>query len=151
MAILLSDAELESLYGLPSLPLRVYVQSIRRRMDIRTGMVGVSYRISYQAIKEDIYVEPVPGVKGEPVSTDQLFRAVRVLERAGLIAIRSVMASKKLVFQCILAVTNSHAQNQAATRRDLRPRLAKPVIPMVLKVRPRLWITLRPRHIGGRS
>jgi hypothetical protein len=90
-------------------------------MDIKTGMVGVAYRISYQAMKEDIYTEPAPGRTREPVSTDQLFRAVRVLEAAGLVAIRSVMATKRLVFQCLLIAAPYNVKNKAATNPRLKP------------------------------
>lgn len=125
MAILLHDRELEALQGLPMLAFRAYVAAIRPRMDLRTGFVGRIVRISYRALIEWCYVEPVPGVRHEPVTLDQMYRAVRVLERAGLVRIASEMPAKRLIFQCVLAETLSHAQKQAATRPRLEAATAK--------------------------
>lgn len=120
MAILLSDNELEALYGLPMLAFRAYVAAIRPRMDIRTGYVGRIARISYQALIEWCYVEPHQGRTREAVSPDQMYRAVRVLEAAGLVRIASEMATKRLIFQCPLAEVISHAQNKPATNPRLK-------------------------------
>ena len=64
---------------------------LRCRMDFRTGLVGSSVRVSYQALREDMYQQPEPGVSGlGSVSRDQIKRWIQSLARIGLLEIRSI-------------------------------------------------------------
>ncbi|KAE8755150.1 hypothetical protein FSO04_36030 [Paraburkholderia madseniana] len=58
-SIKLCEAEMQALYGLGYEAIALYVMAIRPRMDFATGMVGVAPRISWQALREWIYVEPL--------------------------------------------------------------------------------------------
>lgn len=116
MAILLSDNELDLLSGLPHLSIVLYVKAIRPRMDIRTGKVGIRPRISWQALKEWVYVEPVPGVPNANPSISALRRAAAWLERVGLVEIQGDSNARTLVFWCKQAEIISLVQNQADRR-----------------------------------
>ncbi len=114
MAISLSDEELEHLQGLPHVLLSLYILGIRRYMDYKTGIVGIKRKISYQSLAEEIYIEPIAGVKTGAKSRQQIRRAVKSLERAGLITIKS--SGKNLILNCVLAKTDGSVQNKADTR-----------------------------------
>lgn len=115
MGIHLSDEELSALTGLPDTQVRLYIFGIRCFMDYATGIVGVKRRISYQSLSETLYVEPIRGVKTKnKLSRPQLRRAVKALERGGLIKIKS--QKFQLVLECLLAKQDKFAQNKAVTR-----------------------------------
>jgi hypothetical protein len=125
MSICLNDAELSALNGLPYMTWILYAGVIRRYMDYETGLVGAGFtkfkkKISWQAIREFLYVEPESGVtaQGSP-SKDQVRRAAKKLEKIGLISI--ISQRKQLIFKCLLADTDRSAQNQAATRPPYQP------------------------------
>ncbi|WP_051534693.1 hypothetical protein [Deefgea rivuli] len=102
----INDDEWQALMGLPHMPHRLYV-ALRRRMDFRTGTVGARPKISYQALREDLYIEPCQGraanESGSP-KLEALRHAVKLLERAGLL--RVVPADRQLIFSLILADTS---------------------------------------------
>ena len=115
-----NDGEDERLQGLPIAAQVLYLRGMRRHMDFQDGLVGMKRRISWQAIREVLYVEPHQGAgaTGAP-SKDQVRRLAALLERAGLVEIRSDMQSKRLVFFLPLAFTDESVQKNIATKPPL--------------------------------
>lgn len=107
----INQEERDALKGLPHLPRLTYLEAIRPYMDYATGVVGIKRGISYQSLAEELYIEPHTGYtdSGSP-SKQQLRRALKTLERAGLILIQSV--GKKLILKCELATWDYSAQNK---------------------------------------
>ena len=87
--IIITHQELSALSGLPHLQQLLYFRGIRPYVDYQTGLVGIKRGVSYQSFSEALYIEPHQGIKGGSPSRDQLRRALRGLERAGLLEIRS--------------------------------------------------------------
>ncbi|RKF33376.1 hypothetical protein [Paraburkholderia fungorum] len=110
-SIKLCEAEMQALYGLGYEAIALYVMAIRPRMDFATGMVGIAPRISWQALREWIYVEPRQGVKATVPSIEAIRRIARQLEKAGLLRCEST--EKNLVFRTLLAETDSCVQKKA--------------------------------------
>ena len=109
----INQAERDALNGLPHLPRLVYLV-LRPYMDYSAGIVGIKRGISYQALREELYVEPHKGYKSGSPSKDQMRRAIKTLERAGLISIQS--EGKKLILKCELASWDFSDQNKVATK-----------------------------------
>lgn len=112
-AVLLSEMELTSLHGLPHLAVVLYL-SLRKRMDLRSGIVGAPHLVSWQALREDTYEEYRPGQRSSAGSRWTLLRAAHWLERVGLVEMRSSSAQRQLVFFLPQARLLSFAQNQTA-------------------------------------
>ena len=110
----INDKERNALCGLPYLQRLLYYEGMRPYMDYASGMVGIKRGISYQSLSEVLYVEPHPGYRGGRPSRDQIRRAVRGLEKSGLIQRQNF--SKKLVLKCVLATQDYCVQNKAATK-----------------------------------
>lgn len=102
--------ELEALNGLPHIQQIAYFAGIRPFIDFTTGIVGIRRRISYQSIKEAVYIAPAPGIKSGSHSREQIRRAVKSLERIGLIIIQS--DESHLILECPLANTPKFDQNK---------------------------------------
>jgi hypothetical protein len=113
MSILLNDAELAALSGLPLAAVCLYVMAIRPRMDLGTGMVGVRYLVSWQAMREALYVEPAQGrtESGSPHEST-LRRLSSQLEKAGLIKNSSNSSNRQLIFKCLLATHDKSVENK---------------------------------------
>jgi hypothetical protein len=128
MAISLNDQELAALAGLPHLQIILYVMAIRPRMDFDSALVGVSPRISWQALAEWCYIEPHPGIKGGPPDKSALRRAAEGLERAGLIRNLSERSKdgRQLVFRCLLANRGKFVQKKADTKPTHEADIPKP-------------------------
>lgn len=109
----LNDAELSALDGLPPLHFKLYVAALKRYMDSKSGLIGLKRGISWQSIKEAVYIEPRSGVETVNPSKDQIRRAVAILDSIGLIT--KIEAGKKLVFKCELATLDRSVQKQAAS------------------------------------
>lgn len=115
MPVLISDEELEKLKGLPFIQSCLYMFGIRPYMDYKTGITGIKRKISYQSLSEEIYIEPHQGIKNTgSKSREQIRRAVKALERVGVVTIQS--NSKNLILKCNLAITDKSAQNKADTK-----------------------------------
>lgn len=112
MDFVINDNELAVLCGLPHIQQLAYLRGIRPYMDVKTGLVGIKRRISYQSISEQLYVEPHQGIKSQSFSRDQIRRAVSSLVRSGLIAVQS--EGMQLILKCELATRNYFVQNKAA-------------------------------------
>lgn len=116
MPVLLSDEELEVLKEIPHLHMCLYVFGIRRHMDYKTGIVGIKRRISYQSLKEEIYVPPTRGrhtSKTVDASKTQIKRVLEFLEKNGLIKrhSKSGKEDKQLILTCLLAITDKFRLN----------------------------------------
>lgn len=115
-AFRISDLEWEALAGLPDRAFRLYL-CLRRRMDFGSGMVGVRPRVSWQALAEDLYVEPAAGRttgdSGSP-SLKALRFAAELLQRAGLLESRS--ADRALIFALPLALAELRAVEVGQSR-----------------------------------
>jgi hypothetical protein len=108
--------ELSALSGLPHLQQLLYLRGIKPYIDYRTGIVGVLRGISYQSLAEELYVEPHQGIKSGSPSKDQIRRAIKGLEKAGLLRIQSL--EWKLVFQCLLITSHTPNQNKPALKQN---------------------------------
>lgn len=132
-SIKLSEPEMMALFGLPHLAIVLYVLGLRPRMDFAQGTVGVRPLISWQALREAVYVEPHPGIKHEYPSGEAMRRAAVWLEKVGLIEMRSV--AKQLIFYLPLADADYSARNKAdrtpTGQADRTPTGAKPRQPCV--------------------
>lgn len=111
MQICLNEAELVALDGLPLLAQCLYVFAIKPRIDLRTNLVGIKPRISWQALREWLYVEPHSGVLGGSPSKQQIRRAAEWLEKTGLVTFQS--RRQQLIFKCLLANQDKFVQNKA--------------------------------------
>jgi len=123
MPVLLSDEEIAAMEGLPHLHKCLYIFGIRRYMDYATGITGVKRGISWQSLKEELFIEPRSGISEKSPSKDQIRRAAKWLERAGVITIKS--DSERLIFECVLAKQDKSVQKQAATKPPPHPAMAK--------------------------
>lgn len=120
MAIALNDRELEIMRGLPYMLICLYTMAIRPRMDFKTGIVGKSPRISYQALGEWLYVEPAAGrVESGSPHKSAIRRAIAQLQKVGLI--RSVGNDEQLVFKLPFANTDFSAQKKPDTNPTHHP------------------------------
>ncbi len=100
------------LYALPHIQQLTYLRGIRPYMDVKTGLVGVKRRISYQSLSEQLYVEPHQGIKSQSFSRDQIRRAVFGLVRAGILEVHS--EGMQLILKCPFASRYYSVQNKAA-------------------------------------
>jgi hypothetical protein len=113
MDFTVNSEELEALCGLPHAQQLAYLRGIRPYMDVKTGLVGIKRRISYQSISEQLYVEPHQGIKSQDFSRAQARRALSALERVGLISLQS--EEKQLILKCNLATLGYFVQNKVVT------------------------------------
>jgi len=114
MSIRLNDEELAAMEGLPHIHRCLYIFGIRQYMDYETGITGIKRGISWQSLREELYVEPHQGRigSGSP-SKDQVIRAAEFLEKNGVI--KNMSEGKRLIFKCVLATQDKSAQNKPAT------------------------------------
>lgn len=112
MDFVITDNELAAFCGLPHIQQLAYLRGIRPYMDVKTGLVGIKRRISYQSIAEQLYIEPHQGIKSQSFSRDQVRRALSGLTRAGVITVRS--EGMQLILKCELAIRDYSVQNKAA-------------------------------------
>ena len=108
--------ELSALSGLSHLQQLLYLRGIKPFIDYRTGIVGVMRGISYQSLSEELYVEPHQGIKSGSPSKDQIRRAIKGLEKAGILRIQSL--EWKLVFQCLLVTLQVSSLNKPAAKQN---------------------------------
>jgi len=81
--------ELDALSEIPLMQRVVYLMGIHPYMDRKTFMVGIKRKISYQSLRETLYVAPIKGVKTGCPSHQQMKRVIKSLARQGIIEIRS--------------------------------------------------------------
>lgn len=111
--VYLNEAEQKVLDQLDYIYEALYRRGIRRYMDYQTGLVGVKRGISWQSLKEELYIEPRKGIAKKNISKDQVRRLAKTLERVGLVRIKS--GPKRLIFECLLATSDKSVQNKPAT------------------------------------
>lgn len=125
-SIVLTGEELDALSGLPHAAFRLYVAGLRPHMDYASGVVGDARRISWQMLRELMYVEPHKGLEdsGTP-SLGRVRRAMDWLIRAGLVEdIGSKERGEAIIFRLVFALTDSSEQkkpgkNPARTRQGI--------------------------------
>lgn len=122
-----NDDEDDALQGLPFDAQLLYLRGLRRMMDFGTGEVGRSRRISWQTMREVLYVDKRQGCTdtGSP-SRERLRRAAQHLERAGLVVMRSIQADKHLIFYLPLADRAKSAQKKPDRNPHTKPDRSKP-------------------------
>lgn len=103
--------ELTALQELPYIQRLIYLMGIRPYMDRATGIVGIKRRISYQSLREVLYVAPIAGVKTGSPSLQQVKRGVKSLERAGIILNQSI--NQQLILKCLLPDLDNFNQRKA--------------------------------------
>src|SRR3990167_5896669 len=111
---IINHLEQSALKGLPFIQRLLYIQGLKPYVDYKTGIIGIRRGVSYQSLKEELYIEPHSGIQSGNLSTDQLRRALRGLEKAGLIEIKSM--DRKLVFRALLMYWDNSAQNKLARK-----------------------------------
>src|SRR3990167_2752612 len=111
---IVNHLEQSALRGLPFLQRLVYIQGLKPYVDYKTGMIGIRRGVSYQSIKEELYIEPHSGIQSGNLSTDQLRRALKGLEKSGLIEIKST--DHKLIFRALLVHWDNSVQNKLAKK-----------------------------------
>lgn len=112
--IMINHQELSALNGLPLLQQVLYMRGLKPFVDYKTGIIGLRRGVSYQSLIEALYVEPHSGIKSGGPSKDQVRRALKGLEKAGLLTIQSL--ERKLVFRCLLLTSDKAVQNQLAIK-----------------------------------
>jgi len=123
--IKLNEVELDALAGLGHAAFRLYVAAIRPRMDFASGTVGkVGVGISWQALKEWIYVEGRPGVKASTHSESMIRRLVKQLVKHGLV--REIGDRFRIAFLCPLADTDSSVRKKADSKSTVQKTPGKP-------------------------
>ncbi len=137
--LFVNTEELSALMEIPLSQRVVYLMGMRPYMDRKTYIVGIKRKISYQSLRETLYVAPIAGVKTGSPSHQQMKRAVKSLARAGLIEIRS--NTKNLIVKCLLADTklpvqtpdgiSSSTQTVAHPCKTLRPKALTSAAPSV--------------------
>ncbi|MFO8653009.1 Vir protein [Legionella pneumophila] len=93
--------ELDALSEIPLMQRVVYLMGIRPYMDRKTFIVGIKRKISYQSLRETLYVAPIKGVKTGCPSHQQMKRVIKSLARQGIIEICST--PQNLIVKCLLA------------------------------------------------
>lgn len=114
MDFFINKYELAGLNGLQHVQQLAYLIGIRPYMDINTRIVGIKRKISHQSIAEALYIEPHPGIQSGCPSKDQIRRAIKGLEKAGLLENQST--EHALILKCVLATERFSAQNKAAIK-----------------------------------
>lgn len=109
--VYLNAYELAAMMELPWIQRVTYFIGIRPYIDRKTNIVGIKRKISYQSLREILYVGPIAGVKTGAPSRQQVKRAVKLLERAGMIEINS--NEHNLILKCPLAALDNSDQKQA--------------------------------------
>lgn len=121
--------ELDALREIPLIQRVVYLMGIRPYMDRKTFMVGIKRKISYQSLRETLYVAPIKGVKTGCPSHQQMKRAIKSLARQGIIEICS--STKNLIVKCLLANPNpptlSESNNQPEQSSSNKIETSQPV------------------------
>jgi hypothetical protein len=126
-AFQINDAEWEALEGLPYIARCLYLV-IRRNMDFKTGITGITRKISWQSLCEELFVEPHQGRResGAPAK-ERLRKVSQLLVDPGLIEIFSPPPPKKLlVFKCPLATTDQSVQNKEHIKSTYQEDMPKP-------------------------
>jgi len=109
VSIKLNKVELDLLRGQRHEVFALYVR-LRERMDYATGYVGLreGCYVSWQGLREDLYVEPKRGVATSYHSKEAVRRMAVVLSDLGLLS--NCSRGKQLIFKCVLADADNSAR-----------------------------------------
>lgn len=124
--IYISAGEWERLEGLPHFVIALYL-ALKRHADYRTGMVGVTRKISWMLLRSEMYVEKHQGFEesGTP-SLGKVRRAMEWLKRQGLVEDQGGKQRYEcIVFKLVLAPTDFQAQNKPG-KNPAKTRQSKP-------------------------
>lgn len=125
MKTITQQEEREALRDLPLLPRVIYHESLKPRVDLSTGLVGGRFGLSYQAVAEDVYVAPAPGIAAVKASRWTIARAIEWLVKRGLVAhvgnARSNRDQRLLILSLPMQTLTHFAQNKAAPKPHLKP------------------------------
>lgn len=113
--IFITREELDLLYGLPGIAVRLYYL-LRTLMNFMNGTVGVSPHVSWYSLSTGLYVEPRPGLRGGQPSAQQMRRACVHLVDAGLVRMRSNMVQRQLIFFLPVARLGFFVPNKADSK-----------------------------------
>ena len=107
-AFVVNDDEWHRLFDEPPELIKVYC-ALRRVMDFKTGVAGLTYRINEGFFTDLLYVAPVPGRHSPPKVTRQKIRSIlNRLEKIGLIKHHG-----QFVFKLKKATTDKSVQNSS--------------------------------------
>ncbi|EEG10286.1 hypothetical protein [Pseudogulbenkiania ferrooxidans] len=120
--MVVSDAELELLQGLPLGAQVLYLRELRARMDYATGTVGRTHRVSWDGMRQTLEVESRPGIAREMPSREQVRRLAQHLVRVGLVELISDMTGKQLIMRLPMAISDFCASKKA----DRNPTVTRP-------------------------
>lgn len=123
--MVVSDAELETLQGLPLGAQVLYLRELRPRMDYATGTVGRTHRVSWDGMRQALEVESRPGIAREMPSREQVRRLAQHLVRVGLVELISDMTGKQLIMRLPMAISDYCASKKA----DRNPTVTRPSEP----------------------
>lgn len=117
--LFITTKEISALKGLPHFAQIVYLLGLRPHVDQQSKLIGLHIKISYQSIAKSLYVSPYPGIQSDIPNKQQIRRAIKHLERSGLIGIQS--EDQTLILKCLLANSHPNVQNKADTEVDTQP------------------------------
>lgn len=111
--IAINEIEMDRLYGERHEVFRLYFM-LRWRMDKHTARVGERPKVSWQALREELFIDSRNGVRQEDVDRSKVRRVVSRLASLGLI--RQVSKGREsLVFELPFATRDKSAQKQPDT------------------------------------
>lgn len=120
--MVVSDAELETLQGLPLGAQVLYLRELRPRMDYATGTVGRTHRVSWDGMRQTLEVESRPGIARDLPSREQVRRLAQHLVRVGLVELISDMTGKQLIMRLPMAISDFCASKKP----DRNPTVTRP-------------------------
>lgn len=119
----ITDEEWYALHGASDAEYRLYF-TLRKYADVKTGLVGSARKISWQSLREEMYVEPRQGlVVSGSKSPDQLYRLAMQLKKRGLLTAfgDENKKSKELILKLEMLGSYSCDQNKPASKPRVEP------------------------------
>ena len=103
IGIFLNSEELERIHQVPILARSLYL-AIRETIDFNTGYAGKKTPVSWEGFAATLSTPSRRGYAGETFSIDQMKRAAKHLESAGLITNHSNKKQHRLILKCGIAI-----------------------------------------------
>lgn len=119
MNYFITTQEIQKLKGLPHLAQITYLLGLRPYMNQQSNLIGLDTKTNYRSIAENLYIDPHPGIESKGPNRQQIRRAIKHLEKIGLISIQS--EDQTLILKCLLANSRTCDQNKADTEVDTQP------------------------------
>lgn len=114
-----NEQEEELLSGLPLAAQVLYLRGLRRYMDYGTGCVGDGRRISWQALREALYVESHQGERGAGLPT--LAKTRRLMQRLIQAGLVEDIGSKQRGEAIIFFLPEADRDDQASKKPGMKP------------------------------